>query len=146
MTVAVLISGSIFKAPEERMSKAGRRFVSATIKVGGESGTGEFWACLAFSDSTQAELLRLGIGDTLSAQGSAKIELYTANDGKTKISRTVFADHVLALRQPPKERKAKAAKAPTAQETTTTTNATPEETAAGGPAFFSDDIPFECAR
>jgi hypothetical protein len=63
-----------------------------------------------------------------------------ADGGTTKISRTVFCDHVMALRQPPKERKPKAAKpAPTAQETTTTRT---DETAAGGPAFFSDEIPF----
>jgi hypothetical protein len=122
MSVHVLVSGSIFREPQQRTSQAGRRFVSATIKVSGESGNGEFWACLAFGDSTQAELLRLGIGDTLSAQGAAKIELYTASDGKTKISRTVFADHVMPLRQPPRERKPRAAKpAPALQETTTTT-------------------------
>ena len=38
--VQVLVSGCLFKAPEERTSQAGRRFVSATIKVGGDSGTG----------------------------------------------------------------------------------------------------------
>jgi hypothetical protein len=62
-----------------------------------------------------------------------KLELYTAaSDGKPKISRTVFADHVMALRQPPKERKPKPAKAaPTSQETTT-----------NPPDDLNDPIPF----
>jgi len=110
--VQVLVSGCLFKAPEERTSQAGRRFVSATIKVGGDSGTGEFWACLAFSDSTQAELLRLGVGDALSAQGSAKFELYQ-NGGEVRISRTIFANAILPLRAAPRERRSKQAKAET---------------------------------
>jgi single-stranded DNA-binding protein len=108
MSVAVLISGSLFKAPEQRTSQAGRRFVSATIKVGGESGNAEFWSVLAFGDTAGAELMLLGLNERVAVQGSLKLELYTANGGKTKISRTIFADHILAVRQPPKERKAKA--------------------------------------
>ena len=52
--------------------------------------------------------MRLVEGDKVSVQGSLKVEPYTARDGQTRISRTVFADHVLALRQPPRERKPKA--------------------------------------
>jgi hypothetical protein len=109
--VLVLVQGCLFKAPEEKISQAGRRFVSATIKVGGENRDGEFWACLAFSASTQAELLRLGAGDALSAQGSAKIELYQKDGGEVRISRTIFANAILPLRAPPREKKPKAAKA-----------------------------------
>src|SRR5271168_4179583 len=50
-------------------------------------------------------------GDKVSAQGSFKVEPYTARDGQTRINRTIFADHILALRQPPRERKPKAAPA-----------------------------------
>jgi hypothetical protein len=107
--VQVLVSGCLFKAPEERTSQAGRRFVSATIKVGGEGGTGEFWVCLAFSDSTQADLMRLRVGDALSAQGSAKIELYQKDGGEVRISRTIFASAILPLRAPPRERRSKQA-------------------------------------
>jgi single-stranded DNA-binding protein len=105
MSVAVLISGSLFKLPEQRTSQAGRRFVSATLKVGGESGNAEFWSVLAFGDTAGTDLMLLGLNERVAVQGSLKVELYTANDGKTKISRTCFADHVMALRQPPKERK-----------------------------------------
>jgi hypothetical protein len=137
LTVHILISGCIFRAPEQKTSQAGRRFVSATIKVGGESGNAEFWSLMVFSDSTQAELLRLGVGDALSAQGSAKIELYQKDDGEPRISRTVFANAILPLRTPPRERKKKEpAGAPLLD--------TPAEQTAG-PAFFSDDIPFEAA-
>jgi single-stranded DNA-binding protein len=108
MSVAVLISGSLFKVPEQRTSQAGRRFVSATLKVGGESGSADFWSVLAFGDTAGADLMLLGLNERVAVQGSLKLETYiAAGDGKTKISRTVFVDHVMALRAPPKERKAK---------------------------------------
>jgi single-stranded DNA-binding protein len=49
--------------------------------------------------------MRLGDGDAVSVQGPLKVETYE-KDGATKLSLSVVADHVMALRQPPKERKA----------------------------------------
>jgi hypothetical protein len=106
-----LITGTLFKNAEEKTSsRTGRVFVSAVIKVGGETGDAEFWQVTAFSQSVQSELLRLGAGDALSCQGKAKFELWQPRDGgEVKISRSIFADAVLPLRQPPRERRAKAA-------------------------------------
>jgi hypothetical protein len=126
MSVAVLISGCVFRAPEERMSKVGRRFVSTTIKVSGESGNGEFWACLAFGTTACDELMRLGLNEKLAAQGTLKIETFEKN-GETRISRTIFCDHVLPLRQPPREKKPRAAKAPAPQQQPTTTTDPPDD-------------------
>ena len=138
MSTQVLIAGSIYRAPEQKTSQAGRQFVSATVKVGGESGNADFWTVMVFSQSSQEELLRLGVGDALSAQGSAKIELYRpGGSSEARISRTIFANAILPLRAPPRERKKKGpAEAPLLD--------TPAEQTAG-PAFFSDDIPFEAA-
>jgi single-stranded DNA-binding protein len=144
MTVAVLLSGSIFKEPTRRTSQSGKSYVVTTIKAAAaDNASSDFWSVLAFGTTASEELLRLAVGERLTIQGGMKVELYTAaSDGKTKISRTIFADHVMALRQPPKERKPKAK---LASQETTTTDATPE-TAAGGPAFFDDEIPFGPAR
>jgi hypothetical protein len=142
MTVSILVSGSLWKNPEQRSSsKTGKIFTSASIRTSSADGTAaDFWNLLVFSETVQAELLRLSEGDKLSAQGSLKLEFYNG-----KISRTVFVDAILPLRAPPREKKPKAAKpAPTSQEQSTTTDATPD-TAAGSPAFFNDDIPFEAA-
>ncbi len=61
----------------------------------------------AFSDTAQTELLRLQDGDFFSAQGPLKAEVYE-KDGEHRVSLDMVAHHVLALRQPPKERTAKA--------------------------------------
>jgi len=133
MNVAVLISGSLFRAPEERTSQAGRCFVSATLKVGGENCDAEFWSLMVFSESAQAELLRLGIGDALSAQGKLKLELYNG-----KISRTCFVDSVLPLRAPPKERKPKTP----APGSKAADQLVKRSLLLDAPALFDDDIPF----
>jgi single-stranded DNA-binding protein len=80
--------------------------------------------------------MRLAVGERVTIQGGLKLELFTANDGATKISRTIFADHAMALRQPPKERKPKAAKeAPTSQGPLAKQSVIP-------PSDLNDDIPF----
>jgi single-stranded DNA-binding protein len=103
MSVAVMILGSLAKQPTQRTSKNGSVYLTASIKVAAGVEI-EWWNCLAFSETAQAELLRLGDGDKLSCQGSLKLEIYTSKTGEQKISRTIFADNVLALRQQPRQR------------------------------------------
>ena len=110
MSAFVLVSGALSRAPELKTSKSGKAYVTATVKVAADNAV-DFWSILAFSEAAQAELMRLGEGDKISAQGTFKVEPYTARDGQTRINRTLFADIVLALRQPPRERKSKAAPA-----------------------------------
>jgi hypothetical protein len=108
LTAFALISGTISRAPEVKTSKAGKPYTSATIKIAaGDSA--EFWSIMAFNEAVQAELARLREGDTISAQGAMKVELYTPRDGgASKISRTIFADLVLTLKRPALARRAAA--------------------------------------
>jgi single-stranded DNA-binding protein len=105
MTAHVLITGALFRPPESRTSKSGKQFVTATIRVKdgnpstGSGPTSQWWKVLAFSESIQAELMRLTDGDAISVQGAFKAELYD-KDGEKRLSLSIVADHVLALRQP----------------------------------------------
>jgi hypothetical protein len=48
MSAFALVTGVLFKPAEEKTSsKTGRVFVSATLKVGGETGDAEFWSITA---------------------------------------------------------------------------------------------------
>jgi single-stranded DNA-binding protein len=108
MSVAILVSGSIFKEPTQRIGKSGRPYTTCTIKAAAaDNASSDFWSVLAFGDTAGAELMRLAVGERCSIQGALKFELYTASDGQKKISKTIFCDHVMPLRQPPKERKSK---------------------------------------
>lgn len=112
MSVRVLVTGALYHAPESRTSKAGKPFVTATIRAKDGEAT-QWWKVLAFSESSGAELLRLGDGDAVSVQGALRVETYD-KDGETKLSLTCIADAVLPLRPAPKERK-KGATAPSSK-------------------------------
>jgi single-stranded DNA-binding protein len=80
MTAHVLISGTLFREPEQRTSKAGKPFTTATLKAK-DGETAQWWKVLAFSESVQAELMRLTDGDALSVQGGLKAETYEIDNG-----------------------------------------------------------------
>jgi single-stranded DNA-binding protein len=142
MTALALITGTIFRAPVQKTSKAGKPYTSCTVKAGADDGSSDFWSVLIFSESAQLEMLRLEAGDAVSVRGKMKLEIFE-KDGQARISRSIFADAALGLRPVPREKKAK----PAAAGGKAAPDATPaKETAAGGPAFFDDDIPFEAAR
>jgi single-stranded DNA-binding protein len=106
--IAALVQGTLVRAPEQKTSKAGHSYVSATLKV--RDGDATQWVRVtAFSNTAQADLLRLADGDALSAQGRLSAEIYTGIDNIPKISLSIVADQILPLRQPPRERKTKAA-------------------------------------
>jgi single-stranded DNA-binding protein len=134
MTAFALITGVIFRAPLQKTSKAGKPYTSCTVKAGDDTGGGDFWSVLSFSESSQLELLRLEVGDAVAVRGKMELKTYTANDGTTKISRSIFADAAIGLRPAPRERKPKAAKAAPTQEQSS-------DAPTGAPPF-DDTIPF----
>jgi single-stranded DNA-binding protein len=112
MSVAILVSGSIFREPQQRTSSSGRKYVTTTIKAAAaDNTTSDFWSVLAFGTTAGDELMRLGLNERVAVQGSLKLETFT-KDGEPRISRTIFVDHVLAVRQLPKEKKPKKPAAP----------------------------------
>ena len=135
---AALITGSLFKAPESRTSKTGRPFVTATIKVRDGEAL-QWWRVTVFSESAQAELLRLVEGDTLSAQGHLTAGLYAKEGAEVKITFSLVADFVLALRQPPRKPKPKAPSTPTPDRSRPDRGADSWQRPLDGP---DDSIPF----
>jgi single-stranded DNA-binding protein len=104
--IHALITGSLYRTPEQRASKNGRTIACATVRVKENETPSPFVKIFAFSESVQSELLRLGDGDSLSAQGRLGVETFITTSGTTKVSLSLVAEHVLALRQPPKKRAA----------------------------------------
>ena len=102
MTVHVLVSGVLYRNPEQRTSKAGRPFVTATIRAKDGDGS-QWWKAVAFCEDARAAFLRLGDGEAVCAQGALQVETYE-RDGATRVSLGVVVDVVCALRQPSKSR------------------------------------------
>jgi len=104
MTIDVLLSGKLFKEPEQRPSSKGT-FVRAKMKA--HDGEGDVWVSLvAFSKTAQAALMALGDGDALSVAGSAKITAYTDRDGKAKSGMDVIVHSVLTAYHVQRKREA----------------------------------------
>jgi single-stranded DNA-binding protein len=135
MTAHVLVTGTLYRAPEQRVSKAGRNFVVATLRADHRDRETQWWKVACFSETAQAELMRLSEGDAVSCQGALQVETYD-KDGETKLSLSVRADQVLALRQPPRSRERKANE----QKPDTRTRA--ERMAGDGADVFGDEVPF----
>ena len=135
MTVQVLVTGEIFRAAKQQTSKAGKVFTVATMKAAAtDASNSEFWSVLAFSDTAQQELLRLTVGEKLSVQGGLKLETFTRDDGEVRISRTIFANAILPLRAPPREKKPKPAPPSAPLQSVNIMPAAPSD--------LDDDIPF----
>lgn len=104
MSAVVLVSGALFRAPERKMSKANKPYVAATIRA--REGDGQqFWKLLAFNETAQNELMRLGQGDAVSVQGLLKADIYTPENGEPRLSMSVLVDQALAARPKPRQRK-----------------------------------------
>ncbi len=110
MTSFALVTGALFRKPETRTSKGGKPFVTGTIRDnGGEGNASRYFKFVAFDAAPIAELSRLSDGDAVAVQGSLAVEEFGAKDGVRKFALKIVADHVVALRQPPKKREPKAA-------------------------------------
>ncbi len=93
----VLITGSLWRDPTARQSKASKQYVTTLVKAGTPQEA--LWAnVIAFDTAAQSELLRLQAGNAVAVQArpsSASLRK-TANTPQSR----VVASWILALRQP----------------------------------------------
>jgi single-stranded DNA-binding protein len=102
MSATALISGRLWRSPERKTSKAGKPFVTATIREGnGDAVT--WWKILCFSESGCEELLRLGDGDSVAVSGDFKVETFEKG-GELRLSHTIFAERVISARRQKRQR------------------------------------------
>lgn len=145
MTISALASDVIFRSAEVKTSKNGRAF--AILKVRVKDGDSTTWVkAIAFNDHVIAEMQRLADGDHVAVQGRLKLEIFD-KDGQSRIGLTIMADHVVALRQPPKARTRKAATAARRSITellgpSPETVPPPPPDGYGGERELNDDLPF----
>jgi Single-strand binding protein family len=96
--IFVLIGGTLFRDPAQRMSRVGKQFVTAFIRSG--TAADALWCnVIAFDQAAQSKLLRSKAGDDAMIQGAANFSVFEKN-GKHRASIDVTAAHILALGQP----------------------------------------------
>lgn len=122
MSAIVMISGALFRSPEQRISKSDKVYTTATMRSREGDGS-QFWRLVIFSETAQAEVMRLRDGDPLSVTGVLNAGIYSPEGGEPRLSLSIVVDQAIALR--PKPRKAKDDDRPKAQ--AIKSGATPEE-------------------
>jgi single-stranded DNA-binding protein len=111
MTAHALVAGTLFRAPERKISKGGKHYVSATIKCR-DGDAAQFWRVTIFSESASEEMMRLAAGDAVSAQGQMSAEVYRPENGEPRLSLSLVADTILPLRRTKQPREKRAADTP----------------------------------
>ncbi|HLH49881.1 MAG TPA: single-stranded DNA-binding protein [Roseiarcus sp.] len=101
MSALVQISGTIFRAPEKRLTKKGSSFLTLTVKVANGNAT-EFWRAAVFDEDAQAELEELEQGDGVSLVGRPCCEIYQKDGAEPRVSLSLTADRAMALRGKPR--------------------------------------------
>ena len=107
MSDRAIVAGVVFRAPVEKISKAGRPYVLATIR----SGSGEavrWWKAFVFSESAIEEIKRLEDGDPIAVTGEFDCSIYAPAGAETRLSWSIRVDAVLSARAKPKASKSKA--------------------------------------
>jgi single-stranded DNA-binding protein len=97
----VLVSGTVFRAPETTTFKNGELCVTAIIecretKYGNRT---RFWHVAAVSKTVRSALMHLSLGDTVIVQGTVKAAIHERN-GEFALSFGVIAERVLYVPAP----------------------------------------------
>ncbi len=104
--ITMLISGKLFKKPEELTStKSNKTYVKCQI-IEGQGDESTFCNIVAFSDHVKTALLALSAGETISVSGEAKVEAYTDKHSKPKASISLTAQEILTVHHAKKKRDA----------------------------------------
>lgn len=93
MSLIVLATGKLLKAPAVRHGKDGKPYTVGTLKTATDDGD-VIVNVVAFGSAGET-LAALGAGDSLSATGRAKLTHWTGTDGQERHGLSMVADGVL---------------------------------------------------
>lgn len=97
MSARAIVIGALFRAPQTKISKAGKPYAIATIR----EGTGErvrWWKAFVFNAAIE-EVMRLGDGEPIAVSGEFDCELYAPASGESRLSWKITVDGVLSAQR-----------------------------------------------
>ena len=92
--IRAIVAGFIFRAPEEKLSKADRPYTMATIREGG-ADKARWVRALLFSDETRKAVAGMAAGDAIAVVGELDCEIYAPDGSPPRISWSIRVDAVL---------------------------------------------------
>lgn len=98
MSILSLVSGTLHRDPETRAGKKGD-FTIATVKHLDGGGRAQFVRVTAFDPDAAAELAGLSKGDAVTVTGRLEAEIYQKDGEPPRVSLSIVAERVVALKQ-----------------------------------------------
>ena len=99
MSARAIVSGSIHKAPEERVSKAGKPFATFKLREN-VNGSTRWWSAIAFDAAAITAVLAMKDGEPISISGEINAEIWTPEaSSEPRLSWKITADAILTARQ-----------------------------------------------
>lgn len=91
-----LIAGRLLGDPEQRVGKAGSKFVVAKVRAPTSDGENLMVNVIAFDDAASLALLELRDGDSVALAGSLTPKAWTDKQGNVKPALDLIAQRVLS--------------------------------------------------
>jgi hypothetical protein len=101
MSARAIVSGVLFKAPIEKVSKAGNPFATFPIREN-HNGATRWWQAITFNENEIESLKAMTPGEPIAACGEITAEIYAPAGSESRINWRITADSVLSARKPPK--------------------------------------------
>lgn len=133
-----LINGTLHTAPEARIGKSGKGYVSAKLKADGGKDGVPIWVSLVAFNAQATELLALPAGAPLSVVGKLEARGYVDKAGQPAVGLSVVVDSVLTL-APRETKEPRPQHRDTRPQAAATSQSGMRDFA---PAGFDDDLPF----
>jgi hypothetical protein len=101
MSARAIVSGVLFKAPIEKVSKAGNPFATLSIREN-HNGSTRWWQAITFNENEIESLKAMTPGEPIAVCGEITGEIYAPAGSEGRINWRVTIDAVLSARKPPK--------------------------------------------
>jgi hypothetical protein len=98
MSARAIVSGVLFKAPVEKVSKSGNPFATFTIREN-VNGATRYWQGITFSESAIEVLKEMSVGEPIAVAGEITAEIYAPAGSESRINWRVTVDAVLSARK-----------------------------------------------
>jgi Single-strand binding protein family len=98
MSARAIVSGVLFKAPIEKVSKAGNPFATFPIREN-HNGATRWWQAIVFGESAIEVLKDMSIGEPIAVAGEITAEIYAPAGSESRINWRILVDGILSARK-----------------------------------------------
>ena len=107
MSARVIVSGSLTKPPQRKISAKGNPYLLLNLREG-NGDAARYWAGFVFSEFAIEQIDAMQVGEPLAVAGDFAAEIYKPDVKEPRVSLKITIDGVMSPRRPKKDAKPKA--------------------------------------